>query len=288
MNTEYNNEQINEGVKEVIMTLIAGLAIGGAGVHALSKKVESMPESPEEKVEAITKVKDKYPKFDKALRDIVDDLNVRMDDKIKQGENAVVGAITPKSKPVLVKPKYDDITIQASEYIIPNEIIGRDIFAKENKQFLVPHKDSSGLWTIGIGHLMGDGSDAGKEQFIKQYGKPLTDNMPLSPKQVIDLFKQDLPKKINGAKKKFGYQWDEFSTEMKLALIDINYRGGLYKKNSKEEFKFVNAIKHKKFKKAAELYLDDNEYRTSIKKAPGVRTRMERNAKIIANEKSIK
>jgi hypothetical protein len=72
-----------------------------------------------------------------------------------------------------------------------------------------------------------------------------------------------------------------------MALVDISFRGDLLKPKSKDDFNFVKQIKNRKFKEAAVTYLDHTEYKARMAEGgkDGVVTRMNRNAKYIANEK---
>ena len=75
------------------------------------------------------------------------------------------------------------------------------------------YKDSLGKWTIGVGHLIGDGSSPGEYE-----GKTLSNN------EVYNLFEQDFAKHVNIAKKTPGY--NKANIQGKGAMIDLAYNMG--------------------------------------------------------------
>ena len=75
------------------------------------------------------------------------------------------------------------------------------------------YKDSLGKWTIGVGHLIGDGSSPGEYE-----GKTLSNN------EVYNLFDQDFAKYVNIAKKTPGY--NKANIQGKGAMIDLAYNMG--------------------------------------------------------------
>ena len=85
---------------------------------------------------------------------------------------------------------------------------------------LEPYQDSLGLWTVGVGHLIGDGKTLPAEW----KGKKLT------MKEVDDLFAQDFIHHKEMAKKVPG--WDLANETGQAALIDLTFNmgGAWYKK----------------------------------------------------------
>ena len=75
------------------------------------------------------------------------------------------------------------------------------------------YKDSVGKWTIGVGHLIGDGSSPGEYE-----GKTLSNN------EIWNLFEQDFATHVNLAKKTPGY--DKANIQGKGAMVDLAYNMG--------------------------------------------------------------
>ena len=75
------------------------------------------------------------------------------------------------------------------------------------------YKDSVGKWTIGVGHLIGDGSSPGEYE-----GRTLSNN------EIWNLFEQDFAKHVNLAKKTPGY--DKANIQGKGAMVDLAYNMG--------------------------------------------------------------
>jgi GH24 family phage-related lysozyme (muramidase) len=272
---KFTQKQIDEGVKDLVMALLATAATG-AGLKYSYDQFNASKEPIEVKVQAVKQAKEisDDPQFDKT-----------MDALLKKYKSA-----EPEKKPekaILVKPnkRYDpnpEVSIeQFSKYIIPSEIYGNDLRDKSNRKFFKPYPDDVGLWTIGIGHLIGNGSYSDMQKFVAKNGSSI------SIEQLLKMFDVDVQKHVNIAKNKFKDQWDEFSPELKMALVDISFRGDLLKPKSKDDFNFVKQIKNRKFKDAAASYLDHTEYKARMAEGgkDGVVTRMNRNAKYIANEK---
>ncbi len=280
---KFTKKQIDEGVKELLATLLM-TATTGAGLKYSIDQFKASKEPVQNKIEAAEKAKELSNdlQFDREMDKILNQL--KPEEKTAEPK---------KEMPVLVKPnkKYDlnpeppkqaDVSIEDySSYIIPSEIYGNDIRSPENKKFLKPYQDDVGLWTIGIGRLIGKGSHSDKEKFIAQYGSNISIN------QLLKMFNDDVQKHVRIASNKFGDQWNEFSPNLKKALVDISFRGDLLNPKSKDDFNFVKQIKNKNFKNAAKLYLDHAEYkkRTAERgKNDGVVKRMDRNARMIASE----
>ena len=76
-----------------------------------------------------------------------------------------------------------------------------------------PYKDSLGLWTVGVGHLIGDGKSLPPEW-----------NRQLSDKEVDDLFSQDYNHHMKAAEKIPGY--NNLNDKGKAALIDLTFNMG--------------------------------------------------------------
>jgi GH24 family phage-related lysozyme (muramidase) len=248
----------DEGVKEIMMSLFSMGALAYEAGY-IADQLKKRPEPPPQKIEALSKAKKIKPNvtFDQAYKKLMDYY---------------------QSQPSKSGDKNIDMD-ELANFIMPSEIIGNNLNSPENKKYFSPYKDDVGLWTVGIGHLIGKGSDQDKNIFVSKYGNRLSSN------QVRNLFKNDLVKHLNKTKAKFPVQWESFSPDLKKALVDISYRGDLYNPKSKEDFQFVKSIKNNDFKNAATQYLDHTEYKKRIlRKMDGVVKRMNRNASIIAKE----
>lgn len=101
-----------------------------------------------------------------------------------------------------------------------DEVI-RDQIAVHEGQVNYPYKDSRGFWTIGIGHLIGDGSD---EALAKSgYAKYNKDN-PMPEEEVNQLFAKDLDKHKKIAESYPFYA--DMSEEGKKAILDLTFNMG--------------------------------------------------------------
>ena len=244
-------EQFDEGVKEILLALLSL----GASVYEtkyILDLINDRPEPIEQKIEGIKQAEDKIDsqKFDAAANQVIKKLS--------------------QQKPVSAAPNYIDIAVKL---IIPSEIHGNNINAPENKKFRSPYLDDKGLWTVGIGHLIGDGSTASKNAWVSKNGNTLT------PNQVISLFKQDVQKHAKIAESVIGADvFKKLSPYRKAVLVDIAFRGDL-----KQGFDFVKLIRQGRFSKAALAYLDHTEYKARKQQgdADGVVKRMDRNANIL-------
>jgi lysozyme len=76
-----------------------------------------------------------------------------------------------------------------------------------------PYKDSVGLWTVGVGHLIGNGKSPGPYE-----GKTL------SEQEVNDIFEKDYAFHKEAAKKAPG--WSKANDTQKAALVDLTYNMG--------------------------------------------------------------
>lgn len=273
---KFTQKQIDEGVKDLVAALLM-TAASGAGIKYAMDEFKKSSEPIEVKVQAVKKAKEisNDIQFDKTMDTLLRQYDVKP---------------LKKEAPILVKPNkhyditpetYSDITVrEVSEYIIPSEIYGNNLKDPANRKFFKPYQDDVGLWTIGIGHLIGRGSYADMKKFVAKNGP----NISLD--QLLNMFDADVKKHINIAKNKFGDQWNTFSPKLKMVLVDISFRGDLLNPKSKEDFNFVKQIKQRDFKRAAKTYLDHKEYKSRLAEGgkDGVVTRMNRNAKYIASE----
>lgn len=145
---------------------------------------------------------------------------------------------------------------KAAKYIEHSE-------GKRNKLY----KDHKGNWTIGIGHLV-------KPQELQKFkGRVLSDN------EVQEIFNNDIKSKLNMIQSEFGDQFESFSDNLKIAILDGYFRGDL-----SGSPRTIKLLKAGQFKDAAIEYLNNAEYRQSKAQGTGVASRMERNAEVMATE----
>jgi len=153
------------------------------------------------------------------------------------------------------KQAVDPFIKKAGDYIKRNEGV-------KNKLY----KDSKGYWTIGIGHLV-------TPQELPYYrGKTLSEN------EIYSLFAKDLQSKLSMVKRDFP-NYDSYSDDLKIAILDGYFRGDLSGSPRTREL-----INKGNFKAAAQEYLNNAEYRAALKSGSGVASRMQRNAKVFANQ----
>ena len=124
-----------------------------------------------------------------------------------------------------------------------------------------PYKDTKGLWTVGVGHLIGKTLP---KEFKNADGTPKT----LSDSEVDKLFALDYEKHKQEAEKLPMY--NELNDKGKQALIDLSFNMGATKFNANKWPKFFAALKAKDLNKAA-LELKDSSWFTDVKsRAPRV------------------
>lgn len=241
-------ELFDEGVKEILLSLFS---LGASVYEAdyVAKQLSKRPEPIEQKVQAITQAKKTIPNFDSTV-------------------NRVLLTLKKQNQQPVIKLSDSEILKRAAAYIIPNEIYGGDLNNKQNDKFKRPYLDDKQIWTIGIGHKLVPG-----------------DKHELSNSDIKQLFASDLKHHLKLVRAKFNIQWQTFTPELKITLIDISFRGDL-ESPGKQDFDFIKLIKTNKFKQAARQYLDHTEYKTRARtsKTDGVVKRMGRNAKNIENQ----
>ncbi len=92
-----------------------------------------------------------------------------------------------------------------------------------------PYKDSKGLWTIGVGHLIGDGKSLPPEYDAWKnnggpYDKKNNKTPAMTDEQVMALFEKDFEKHRLKAEKSPG--WNLANETGKSAMIDLTYNLG--------------------------------------------------------------
>lgn len=260
-------------MKEIVLGLVA---IGTAPYSA--SKIEDVfakePVPIEQKIDALEVADDilSSSNFHKAAEEYIQRLHAEFKREDTPPEPKARKAT--KTRPIEdIPPDKSDSQIKAiaSTLIKPVEIYGTDISNSRNKRFLRPYKDDIGIYTIGIGHKIGDGSKAAKNKWVKKHGHSI------SPKFAEQLFDKQLDYHLNRVKEIFGSTFNYFTDGQSAVLIDISYRGDLL-----PGMDWVKLLQRGKNIEAANKYLDHQEYKKRKKRGKdGVVKRMERNAGIL-------
>lgn len=144
-----------------------------------------------------------------------------IEDRVKARENATISGTFEKQQaerqtqydkehPIAAKPEH--------EVNVPKVQGMDDVKAMVKRHEGVrkqAYKDSVGKWTIGVGHLIGNGSSQGEYA-----GRTLTD------KEVDDLFEEDFAKHVKIAEKTPG--WNLANDAGKAAMIDLAFNMGAW------------------------------------------------------------
>ena len=273
----YVTQQFDEGMKEIVLGL---LAIGSAPYSAdkIQDYLDKRPEPIEQKISAIDTVEDVMPStnFHRAAEEYLKQYETRDKNGYTPPEPSEQRKAT-KSIPAVEDFPPDksdsDVLSLAGDLIKPVEIYGTDISDPRNKKFLKPYTDDVGIYTIGIGHKIGDGSKSAKNQWVKKYGRSIT------PQFAEQLFNKRLNYHLERVKDIFGLTFNDLNDQQAAVLLDISYRGDLL-----PGMDWVELLQKGENIKAANEYLDHKEYkRRKNKGRDGVVKRMERNASILAN-----
>lgn len=179
----------------------------------------------------------------------------------------------PKSNPKQETPITDKFIKDLSTIKYP-EKIKTDDFISDAFKYIKKHegiyntmyKDIYGNLTIGIGHLV-------KPEEVKKFeGKTLSDS------EIEDIFKVDIKNKLALIQRHFGNDFNKFSKNMKIAILDGYFRGDL---SGSPKTRLL--LKSRKFPEASKEYLANKEYEMAKKVKSGVASRMENNARIFAS-----
>ena len=266
-------QQFDESMKEIVLGLVA---IGTAPYSA--SKIEDVfakePVPIEQKIDALEVADDilSSSNFHKAAEEYIQRLHA----EFKRGDTPPEPKARKATKTIPtedIPPAKSDSQIKAiaSTLIKPVEIYGTDIGDPRNKRFLRPYRDDTGIYTIGIGHKIGDGSKAAKNKWVKKHGHSI------SPKFAEHLFDKQLDYHLNRVKEFFGSTFNYFTDGQAGVLVDISYRGDLL-----PDMDWVKLLQQGKNIEAANEYLNHEEYKKRKKKgSDGVVKRMERNAGIL-------
>ena len=293
-----NDDVLNEKLaRDMITAAIAAIPLIPFVEYPFYKYLNSRPESTKEKIEAVQTVEDEVdsPEFTKIADDIIKKLEAEEQKESQQVSQSSQQQVSPESdteeepeqEP---KPTPEEIRQQilrdAAAYITPFELYG-GIDSSENDKFMSPYQDDHKLWTIGIGHLLGKGTSNDKARYIQQRkaaGKPVK----LSRDEALSIFQKDLNRVYNTLLRVFGDQWYQFPDDLKVALVDVAFRGDLASRQTGRLHKFVGMLKRGEYKAAAEEYLDHKEYKKRVKKGEdSVVRRMNSNHEIMRNAQSL-
>jgi GH24 family phage-related lysozyme (muramidase) len=136
-----------------------------------------------------------------------------------------------------------------------------------------PYTDTKGKRTIGIGTLIGDGSE-------EAYRKSPYFNKTITEDQAAEIARGDIKAKIATSERLLGRDYlYSVSPALQAQIISSVYRGGL--SGSPNTMKLLKAGK---FEDAAREYINNDEYRKSKAKKEGVYKRMDETAAIMAAE----
>lgn len=183
-------------------------------------------------------------------------------------------------EPKLVKPKINPHQMgqtKATEYgedeptdleLEAFKVIRRHEGFKEK-----PYTDTKGKKTIGIGTLIGDGSE-------EAYRKSPYFNKTITEEQAAEIARQSIKDKIATSERLLGRDYlYSVSPALQAQIISSVYRGGL--SGSPNTMKLLKAGK---FEEASREYINNDEYRKSKAKKEGVYKRMDETAAIMAAE----
>lgn len=184
--------------------------------------------------------------------------------------------------PVLVRPNKKPYSFSK----LAEEVKGKEGFVAK------PYKDSKGLWTIGYGSLIGDGSEAAYKKSPFYTGKitmgksGIASKADTSGKSITKETARAMMMKSIGDKAEravdddmLGDKFFDLSPELQDAAISSVYRGGL-----SGSPKTMQNIREGKFAEAAKEFLDNEEYRQAKESGSGVATRMEGLANLLKEE----
>ena len=158
------------------------------------------------------------------------------------------GAVTPAKPTPAPAPTTSKPSSTSGQYEnIKQMVIGNEGW--KNK----PYKDSRGLWTVGVGHLIGNGKTLPKEW-----------DREFSNQEVRELFEKDFTEHLKLAEKAPG--WDKANEAGKAGLIDLTYNmGGYWYKKFKVA---AGLLADGKFKEAADEFKSSKWYKQVGERAP--------------------
>jgi hypothetical protein len=125
------------------------------------------------------------------------------------------------------------------------------------------YKDSEGNPTIGIGHLIKKGENLNE----------------ITEDKAKQLFNKDVQEKINYVRNDIDKDlgkgtFDSYPAAIKESLVDADFRG-----DYRQSPDAISLFKEGKYYAAAKEFLNNDDYRKSLKEGTGIAPRMERNVK---------
>lgn len=177
-------------------------------------------------------------------------------------------------RPVVVSPSPESIDRISGEKADPLITNAFRIIREKEGFSSTPYTDTKNKWTVGIGTLIGKGTeqDLRKSEF---YGKQIDENTAAKIARSDIQAKADLMRQPD----QLGKVVNSFSPELQAHLLSGYYRGDV--SGSPQTKALLNA---RKFKAAANEFLDSDEYRQAKAEGSGVAKRMEELASVIRNE----
>ena len=144
---------------------------------------------------------------------------------------------TPSAPTVTIpKPPVSTATSTAAKVVVGAAAISavtdvKAMIMRHEGAVPYPYKDSKGLWTIGVGHLIGDGKTLPPEYAAWANNKDAFDKRnnttpAITQKQMQELFEEDYKKHEVIAKKGPGFS--KATPEMQGAFVDLSFNMGAW------------------------------------------------------------
>lgn len=130
------------------------------------------------------------------------------------------------------------------------------------------YKDTNNKWTVGIGHLIGDGStkdlekspykDLERRDKNKKLIQDGREGTLLKPQKVEAIFQADLPVYVDRAKNSIT-NFELLYPELQAQIVSATYRGSWTGSPKAQDL-----VEQGDFLGAADMFLDNDEYRDSL------------------------
>ena len=150
----------------------------------------------------------------------------------------------PEAKPPEAKPKVEKVKPATPS---GGDASTKKMIMQHEGSVPYPYKDSRGLWTIGVGHLIGDGKTLPPEYAAYRNNGAANDKKnnttpAHSPEYFDNLFEKDYEKHKQLAMKTPG--WDLANETGQAAMIDLTYNMGAWfqKKNQSGQLVWKNTV----------------------------------------------
>jgi lysozyme len=220
------------------------------------KKQEQTQKKTEKKQEGEVKKKEKEVKKDQEVKkETIKKVEEKKPEIVPPKEVKPKPTAKPEAPPAAKPPTVEKVTkppvVKPPPTITGGDKGVMDMVKKHEGVRTKPYKDSLGLWTVGVGHLIGDGKTLPEEWKNKE----------LTMKEVDELFAKDFQKHKEMAMK--GPGWDKANESGQAALIDLTFNMGAWWKKFKNAAK---ALDSGDFNKAA----DELQYKDPATKEPSL------------------